>query len=322
MGNALARNFPSLQPRGKIFGTSRPVLPMMHPKQPLRVAVNLVKLFFQRVNLGCPPVMTVAIAVAVTGALVISALWSAHTEIGRLRLLSAQLEVENSTYRVAASELSEQITSLSSEMSELSRRSEIDPSISRSMARLPSATRIESAVGVGSTMPFETFDRLDGFLDALDSRLDLVRRGVAYREALAAATPIMWPADGWISGTYGYRDDPFTGERDFHPAVDISTQKGQPVYATATGRVLSAQRNGNYGNLVEIDHGFDRTTRYGHLAEFAVSVGDTVQRGDVIGYVGATGRATGYHVHYEVRTANRTIDPMRLLARSDTASAN
>ncbi len=79
---------------------------------------------------------------------------------------------------------------------------------------------------------------------------------------------------------------------------------------------------GNYGNLVEVDHGFDLTTRYGHLAEFAVSVGDTVQRGDVIGYVGATGRATGYHVHYEVRTANRTIDPMRLIARSDTASAN
>ena len=266
--------------------------------------------------------MTAAIVVAVTGALVVYALWSANTEIGRLRLLSAQLEVENSTYRVAASELSKRMTSLSSEMSKLSERSEIDPSMSRSMARLPKAIRVESAVGVGSTMAFDTFGRLDDLLNSLDSRLELVRRGVAYREALAAATPVIWPADGWISGTYGYRDDPFTGERDFHPAVDISTQKGRPVYATATGRVLSAQRNGNYGNLVEIDHGFDLTTRYGHLAEFAVSVGDTVQRGDVIGYVGATGRATGYHIHYEVRTANRTIDPMRLLARSDTTSAN
>ena len=295
---------------------------MMHPKQPSRVVVNRVKSSFLRVSSGCPAPMTSAIVVAVTGALVIYALWSANTEIGRLRLLSAQLEVENSTYRVAASELSERMISLSSEMSELSGRSEIDPPMLRSMARLPSATRVESALGVGSTMAFDTFERLDRLLNSLDSRLELVRRGVAYREALAAATPVIWPADGWISGTYGYRQDPFTGERDFHPAVDISTQKGRPVYATATGRVHAAQRNGNYGNLVEIDHGFDLTTRYGHLAEFAVSVGDTVQRGDVIGYVGATGRATGYHVHYEVRTANRTIDPMRLIARSDTASAN
>ena len=109
---------------------------------------------------------------------------------------------------------------------------------------------------------------------------------------------------------------------DFHPAVDISTQKGRPVYATATGRVFSAGRNGHYGNLVEIDHGFDLTTRYGHLSDFAVVVGDTVQRGEVIGYVGATGRATGYHVHYEVWSAGRSIDPRRLLAQSRTTSAN
>ena len=269
--------------------------------------------------------MPAPVVVAVMGALVAtlsSFHRTANTEIGRLRLLSAQLEVENSSYRVAASELSERMISLSSEMSELPGRPEIDPAILRSMARLPNADRVESAVGVGSTMPFDTFGRLDDLLNSLGSRLELVRRGVAYREALAAATPIIWPADGWISETYGYREDPFTGERDFHAAVDISTHKGRDVYATATGRVLSAQRNGNYGNLVEIDHGFDLTTRYGHLSEFAVSVGDTVQRGDVIGYVGATGRATGYHVHYEVRTANRTIDPMRLLARSDTASEN
>lgn len=294
----------------------------MLPKKPTRVVVNQIKSFFQRVNSASPAPMTAAIAVAVTGALVIAALWSANTEIGRLRLLTAQLELENSNYRVAATELSDRMASLSGEMSELSERSDLDPSMLRSMGRLPNATRVESALGADSTMAFDTFKRLDDLLTALDSRLELVRRGVAYREALAAATPVIWPADGWISGTYGYREDPFTGERDFHQAVDISTQKGRPVYATATGRILSAQRNGNYGNLVEIDHGFDLTTRYGHLAEFAVSVGDTVERGDVIGYVGATGRATGYHVHYEVRTGNRTINPMRLLARSETISAN
>ena len=263
-----------------------------------------------------------AIALAVPGGLVLYSQWSASAEIARLQLLNAQLEVEKSSYRAAASELSGQMASLRGAISELSGRARIDPSMLRSMERLPNATGAESAPGAGSAVEFATFGRLLDLLDSLGNRLELVRRGVAYREALAAATPVMWPADGWISGTYGYRQDPFTGERDFHPAVDISTQKGRPVYATATGRVFSAGRNGNYGNLVEIDHGFKLTTRYGHLSEFAVDVGDTVQRGDVIGYVGATGRATGYHVHYEVWSADRTIDPMRLLAQSPAASAN
>ena len=262
------------------------------------------------------------VALGVVSVLAIHAQWTANTEIERLQLRSAQLEVENSNYRTAASDLSERMVSLTGAMSELSGRAEIDPSMLRSMARLPDATRAESPLGAGSTVTLRTFDRLTGILDSLDDRLSLIRRGVAYREALAAATPIIWPADGWISGVYGYREDPFTGKRDFHPAVDISTQQGRPVYATATGRVFSAERNGNYGNLVEIDHGFDLTTRYGHLAEFAVGVGDTVQRGDVIGYVGATGRATGYHVHYEVWSANRTLNPMRLLAQSRAATAN
>ena len=148
--------------------------------------------------------------------------------------------------------------------------------------------------------PGRAFDVLDGLLGTLERKLDVIRQGVAYREALAAATPALWPADGWISGTYGYRSDPFTGLRDFHAAVDISTRKGQPVYAPATGRVMSAASNGAYGNLVELDHGFGLTTRYGHLSGFAVRVGETVRRGQLIGYVGATGRATGSHVHYEV----------------------
>ena len=190
------------------------------------------------------------------------------------------------------------------------------------MEGLPSTDSTESALTAGSAVGLRTFDRLHGLLDSLGSQLDWVRRGVAYREALADATPIIWPAEGWISATYGYRQDPFTGERDFHPAVDISTHRGQPVYATATGRVHSAARNGAYGNLVEIDHGFDLTTRYGHLSEFAVEVGDTVLRGDVIGYVGATGRATGYHVHYEIWSAGRTVNPMQLLGQTRTASAN
>ena len=295
----------------------------MLPRRYSLIIGNRASGALRRLTIPVRPALTVlAIALAVPSGLIIHSRWSADSQIERLRLLTAQLEVENSSYRAAAGELSDHMASLSDAMSELSGRAERDPSMLRSMERLPRPTRTDATVRAGAAIELNTFDRLHDLLDSLDHRLDLIRRGVAYREALAAATPVIWPTDGWISGVYGYRQDPFTGERDFHPAVDISTQKGRPVYATATGRVFSAGRNGNYGNLVEIDHGFDLTTRYGHLSDFAVVVGDTVQRGEVIGYVGATGRATGYHVHYEVWSVGRSIDPRRLLAQSRTTSAN
>ena len=131
---------------------------------------------------------------------------------------------------------------------------------------------------------------LRDLLQGLESRLRYVRRDVERREALAAATPSIWPAHGWLTGTFGGRSDPFTGEPGFHQGLDISTDKGQPVYATADGTVESAAYTGDYGNLIVLQHGFGLTTRYGHLSAFNVKPGQTVKRGDVIGYVGSTGR--------------------------------
>ena len=98
-----------------------------------------------------------------------------------------------------------------------------------------------------------------------------------------------------------------------HPAIDISADKGTPVLATADGTVESAGYNGNYGNLLVIDHGFGIKTKYGHLQGFAVKQGAAVRRGDVIGHVGATGRTTGAHLHYEILANGQLIDPMNLL---------
>ena len=247
-----------------------------------------------------------------------------QSAIDRLTLNTAQLELENSSYRAVAESLIDEMTSLRASLSNLSMRSETAPHLANAIGQLPKGPR--RAAGVSNTeFPDETTQtlvELKSLLDALDITLQTVRQGVAYREALTDATPIMWPADGWVSAGYGYRSDPFTGERTFHPAVDISTRKGQPVYATATGRVISAARSGAYGNLVEIDHGFGLMTRYGHLADFAVTVGDTVFRGDVVGSVGATGRATGYHVHYEVWASGQTVNPRKLLIDTYPVAAN
>ena len=277
-----------------------------------------------RFTLGVGPACLLVLAFLVLPAtLFVYAEWSTSLAVTRLQLRNARLELENSDYRATASELASHLSGLDDTMLELTGRVDMDPSMLRSMAQLPDSVQLGAPQTVTEAEgQLDAFDRLRILLGSLGERLARVRRAVAYREALASATPIIWPSDGWISGTYGYRTDPFTGERDFHPAVDISTQKGRPVYATATGRIFSAQRNGAYGNLVEIDHGFGLTTRYGHLSKFAAAVGDTVQRGDVIGYVGATGRATGYHVHYEIWSNGRTVNPKQLLLERPTTTAN
>ena len=163
--------------------------------------------------------------------------------------------------------------------------------------------------------PEDTFGVLRDLLQGLESRLRYVRRDVERREALAAATPSIWPAHGWLTGTFGGRSDPFTGEPGFHQGIDISTEKGQPVYATADGAVDFAAYTGDYGNLIVLKHGFGLSTRYGHLSAFAVKPGQTVKRGDVIGYVGSTGRSTGAHLHYEILANGKLINPLQLLTQ-------
>lgn len=133
------------------------------------------------------------------------------------------------------------------------------------------------------------------------------------KSILFAATPSILPVNGYPSDSYGMRSDPFTGGRDFHPGMDISAPYGHKVVATADGTVEFSGRQVAYGKLVVIDHRFGLSTRYGHLQRIAVTNGQKVRKGDIIGYVGSTGRATGPHVHYEVRLNGQTLDPSRFL---------
>lgn len=250
---------------------------------------------------------------------------NAASEIEQLRTANANLELENHSYRTATGELTTQITVLQEAIGDLSDKSTLDPHLSQAISRLPAfvknramggSTESEPVRGWLSAVPFspdDTFGVLRDLLGALEGRLQFVRTGVERRRALAAATPSLWPAQGWLSASYGYRRDPFTGARVFHPALDISTDRGEPIFAPANGTVESASYSGAYGNLVEISHGYGLMTRYGHMSRFAVRPGDSVKRGDIIGYVGSTGRATGSHVHYEVWVNGAPINPLQLL---------
>src|ERR1700756_2716861 len=129
----------------------------------------------------------------------------------------------------------------------------------------------------------------------------------------ANSAPNLWPVEGQVTGSFGERIDPFNGEGAFHSGVDIGSSYGHPIVAPADGVVTFADFMGGYGKAIVINHGNGISTRYGHLSGYAVTSGQKVQRGDVIGYVGESGRSTGPHLHYEVRINDTPVNPYKYL---------
>ncbi len=131
---------------------------------------------------------------------------------------------------------------------------------------------------------------------------------------LLASTPSVKPiGGGWITSKFGYRTSPFTGRKEFHSGLDISNKSGTEIIATANGKISYAARKMYIGNLVTIDHGYGRVTKYGHLLKILVKQGQKVKRGDVIALLGNTGRSTGPHVHYEVRINGTPVNPLKYI---------
>lgn len=128
--------------------------------------------------------------------------------------------------------------------------------------------------------------------------------------------PNIWPVEGRLMSYFGRRSDPFSGEGAFHAGIDISVPTGTPVQATADGMVMSAEWAGPYGRMVVIDHGNAVHTHYAHLSQLDVLAGQWVRRGAVIGQSGSSGRATGAHVHYEVRRSGTPVNPNQFLRAS------
>ncbi len=128
-----------------------------------------------------------------------------------------------------------------------------------------------------------------------------------------ADAPSLWPVEGRVASSFGEREDPLNGEGAFHSGIDIDAPYGTPVRAAADGEVTAATVEAGYGREIVLDHGHGVTTLYGHLSGFAVVPGDHVVRGQVIGYVGQSGRTTGPHLHYEVRLRSVPVNPHKYL---------
>lgn len=273
-----------------------------------------------------PALAVLASLVALPVLFAAGAVWGAQSRIAELEAANAVLRVENESYLEATGELVSQVASLQSAVDEIGAQASVDPDADRAMRQLPARVRERAMGGAPGAIagpvlsgalgaPDNAFGVVRDLLGIIEHRLTSVRIGVERRQALASATPSIWPITGWLSSGFGSRKDPFTGAQDFHPGLDISGDRGQPVVAPADGTVTTAAYSGNYGNLVSIDHGFGLATRFGHLSRFAVSAGQQVRRGDVIGYVGSTGRSTSPHLHYEVLVNGQLTNPLRLLSR-------
>ena len=269
-----------------------------------------------------PTVTTIVTALTLPILIGLGARWSALATLDELTSTNASLTVENESYRNATGQLSSQVAALQAAVDEIGATAAVDPEASRAMERLPAIVRsramggglagnmIGNALGPGDA----AFGVMRDVLGAIEHRLDAVRTGVERRRSLADATPSIWPVTGWMTSAFGNRRDPFTGGSDFHPGLDISANRGDQVLAPATGIVTMASWNGNYGNLVVLEHGYGIVTKYGHLSRFGVMAGQQVNRGDVIGFVGSTGRSTSPHLHYEIWVNGKLTNPMRLLA--------
>lgn len=241
-------------------------------------------------------------------------MWTKTDHYDHLKLEADKLREQNDTFRLSARQLNEKISTLE---------------ITSKKLQLLSGSDGEGLGGVGGPSGF------DSSLLNLDSRglirhfRSLSRRSISLennlrnlqelyntRTILLAATPAVMPVRGYPSGNFGRRVDPFTRERDFHPGIDISAPRGSKVIATADGMVVFAGRKFGYGKLVKVEHKFGISTRYGHLYRVSVKRGQKVNRGDIIGYVGSTGRATGPHLHYEVRLSGKPLNPLRFFRDS------
>jgi murein DD-endopeptidase MepM/ murein hydrolase activator NlpD len=224
----------------------------------------------------------------------------------------AQLETENQQLRQINQEFESGVRTLTQQLEEFEVRAD-QLAIVAGLEEVEMAQ--ESGIG-GDSLALDASPRetplgdLQNRVEALNLEMDGVESQLSEQLRLISSTPSIAPVVGVLTSGYGYRPDPITGKRALHRAIDISTDPGQPVSASADGIVLRAGRNGYLGNAVDLSHGYGLLSRYGHMSKLLVSAGQRVKRGETIGYVGNTGRATGYHLHYEVRVDGKPVNPL------------
>lgn len=224
-------------------------------------------------------------------------------EIQRLRTENEQLRNVNTSFESSVRSLQEKLTDYEDRTLQLAIVAGLDPA----------AQGGEAGIGGGDVGGATDLDGISYRTQRLDGTLDRVEAQLHEQLRLISSTPAITPAKGILTSNFGSRRDPITRGRAFHAGLDIAATPGAPVRATADGLVTRAGRNGGLGKSVFLSHGYGLATRYGHMSKIEVKAGQRVKRGDIVGYVGNTGRSTGYHLHYEVHLDGKPVNPVAYL---------
>jgi murein DD-endopeptidase MepM/ murein hydrolase activator NlpD len=258
--------------------------------------------------------------------LVLSGLWVAEfMSASTWRQRAAELQVENDYLQVKLDRIRHDLTDLTQRVRTLSVREDGLRQVF-GLAEVPEGVR-ELGVG-GVELPavghIPSYQRqimaAELSLAQLERMVELgtetwadAEFSILDRKQQLQHTPSIIPTDGWISRGYGYKIDPFSGQRAFHAGLDVACNTGTPIVAPADGEVEYAGWKEGLGIMVKIDHGYGYATIYGHMHRNTVRTGQRVQRGDKIGEVGSTGHSTGPHLHYEVWKDGRTENPFHYI---------
>lgn len=230
-------------------------------------------------------------------------------EVERLRSENASLQSKNQEYEKHAGQLQAKVEGLERMVAKLGVMAGLETVVPAG----PTSAGLGGVLGVESQAPRTSLPLLGRNLTELERKSGKLEEFYRDQRALLAATPSIWPARGYLSSNFGNRTDPFTGQRDFHAGLDISGPVGTRIIAPADGLVVSAGIAGAYGNAIVLNHGFGVVTRYAHMSRFNVRPGQRVRRGEVIGFMGSTGRSTSTHLHYEVWVRDQAQNPIHYI---------
>lgn len=236
------------------------------------------------------------------------------------------LKAENKRLKSQYSLVSARLDNLDDVMKQMETR---DDNFYRVILQLDPKSEAERLAGIENKNRYSQLSKLSDsrLLDQLSERMSVLEKRIysqlqsfdQLQEALGnqqdklAHIPSIMPiniADYTMSSGYGWRVDPIYGSSKFHKGLDFAAGQGTAVFATGEGKVVTAERQAEYGNVIDIDHGYNYLTRYAHLSEILVKPGEEVRRGQLIGRVGSTGKSTGPHLHYEVRFRNEPQNPV------------
>ncbi len=256
---------------------------------------------------------------------VYSAIGFIRANIDRQKMTN--LTQENQVLSAKIGGLESTVSLLKSEMSRIIGKDEdirlvfdlpaIDPDLREvGIGGAPSVPVINSELGQRTWLVEEDIEKIRRQLDLENASYEELLGLVKEKKSRLDHTPTISPCDGFVSRGFGMHSDPFTGHFQPHNGIDLAAPKGTPVYATADGIVGKTTYQSGLGNLIILDHGDGLSTYYAHLSKIMVASGRKVKRGEVIGLVGSTGYSTGPHLHYEVRTNGRALNPSNFIVKS------